>query len=102
MPAEGENMRYCRELCGIVRRTGYASVGVVLVFVLVSATPIFGQTPSFAASAAGQAYGGGDTSTTTGVKPQYPGIGPSEGKAEIEMGAYKVRLFGTLLLNMSG
>jgi hypothetical protein len=39
--------------------------------------------------------------TTAGAQPHYPGIPPSQDKAEATVGAFKVRLYGTILFNLS-
>src|SRR5439155_5330368 len=76
-------------------------LGTALVLLVVGPVRIFGQTASLApAAAAGQAYSTG-AAPESGAQPTYPGLGPGEGKAEAEMGAYKVRIYGTVLLNTS-
>src|SRR6266700_1874473 len=45
-----------------------------------------------------QDYPGG---TEPGDQPSYPGIPPSRGKMEGTLGAYNLRVYGTLLLNVS-
>ena len=81
------------------QRHGSALVGAVLALLVVAPVRIFGQTVSLApAASATQTYAGA-VASEVGAQPKYPGIGPAEGKVEAEMGAFKVRLYGTLLLN---
>ena len=47
---------------------------------------VFGQTPS---------------APREGAQPSYPGVPPSQGKVETDIGAFKVRFYGTVLLNLS-
>jgi hypothetical protein len=42
---------------------------------------------------------GGDAAPAS---PQYPGIPPSQDKVETDIGSFKVRFYGTLLLNVAG
>ena len=35
-------------------------------------------------------------------RPTYPGIPPSQGKLEGTLGSFNLRVFGTVLLNLSG
>jgi hypothetical protein len=41
------------------------------------------------------------TAAEAGAQPNYPGIPPSEDKVETTVGAFKVRLYGTVLFNLS-
>src|SRR5438034_5887406 len=62
---------------------------------------INGSTPPAASSSqAAASYGYGET-PDTGAQPEYPGIPPTQNKVETQIGAYNVRLYGTLLLNTS-
>ena len=81
-------------------RTRFTCVGVVLVLLVMATTRMFGQAaPSASPSSATQTASSQTVTTALGVQPQYPGIGPTGDKLEAEMGAFKLRLYGTLLLN---
>src|SRR4051794_21556967 len=67
----------------MARRTRAACVGGVLAASLLMPVGAFGQ------------------ATGTGAQPNYPGIAPSQGKVETDIGAFKVRFYGTVLLNTS-
>jgi hypothetical protein len=75
-------------------------VGAVLALLAATPTPIFGQSVSLAPPASTTQASSAETgSPPVGARPQYPGIGPSGDKLEAEMGAFKIRLYGTVLLN---
>jgi plastocyanin len=61
---------------------------------------INGSTPPTTSSQP-SSYGYGAQTPEVGAHPSYPGIPPSQNKMEADIGPYKVRLYGTLLLNTS-
>jgi hypothetical protein len=74
-------------------------VGAALALLMAAPVRSFGQTASFAAPASAAQTAPSKAGTSVGAEPQYPGIGPSGGKLEGELGAFRLRLFGTVLLN---
>jgi hypothetical protein len=81
-------------------RNRFASAAVSLVLLFVAPAQMFGQAQSSAPQAsATQTSSSGSGTSAAGAQPQYPGIGPAGDKLEGEMGAFKLRLYGTLLLN---
>jgi plastocyanin len=61
---------------------------------------INGSAPPAASAQTSSAYGY-DQAPGTGAQPEYPGIPPSQNKVETEIGSYRVRFYGTVLLNTS-
>src|SRR5437868_12122750 len=85
----------------IVHRNRTACVGAALALFVLTPALSFAQAGSFAPAVGAAAQSGGDQGTSAaGAQPKYPGIGPAGGdKVEGDLGAFKFRLFGTVLLN---
>jgi len=81
-------------------RNRFMCVGVVLALLAMAPVRMSGQQASFAPPASAAQTSSPQAGTAAvGAQPQYPGIGPTGDKLEAEMGAFKLRLYGTLLLN---
>ena len=48
-----------------------------------------------------QSYGYGEESNAPGARPHYPGLPPSKEKLEAQLGSYRARFYGTVLLNIA-
>src|SRR5882757_2508804 len=80
-------------------RNCFTCVGLCLILLAVAPVRMLAQAPSFAPPAAATQTAPSQSGEGTGTQPQYPGIGPAGDKLEAEMGSFKLRLYGTLLLN---
>ena len=79
--------------------TNPACVGAAVAVLALAPARSSGQTASVAPAASATQTSSDTGKSGTGAQPQYPGIGSAADRLEAELGAFKVRLYGTVLLN---
>src|SRR5205085_9374 len=96
--SKGESMSH--RVCNTLNSSRAASFAAVIAFALFFPVQTFGQTGSFGLPSAAAVQSPGGDPTAAGPAPTYPGHGPEGGdKLEGDLGSFRFRLYGTVLLN---